>query len=148
MFLRYARRKGFKRFFKENILQSEGSNKNKATSIALGIFIGLTPTWGFQTVIILFLASYFKLNKVLSYLFTHVSLPPFLPVIISTSFFIGAKIIHVKTTSEAHFDMDYIKNHLFQYIVGSLIFAVIAAVFFGLISYFILEIFNDKKSRL
>ncbi len=37
------RRKGIKRLFKENILESDGNNKSKALSIALGIFIGVSP---------------------------------------------------------------------------------------------------------
>ncbi|AZI19558.1 hypothetical protein [Chryseobacterium taklimakanense] len=49
IFYRYFRRKGWKRFLKENILESEGSNKTKAKSIALGIFIGISPFWGFHS---------------------------------------------------------------------------------------------------
>ena len=53
--------------------RQDGSNKTKALSIALGIFVGLTPFYLFHTVIVLFLASFFKLNKLLSYCLLYTS---------------------------------------------------------------------------
>ena len=42
IFYRYFRKKGFKRFLKENIFESEGSNEIKAKSIALGDWFNAT----------------------------------------------------------------------------------------------------------
>lgn len=39
----------------------------KAFSIALGVFIGLSPFWGFQTLLVISLSVLFKLNKVLAF---------------------------------------------------------------------------------
>ncbi|WP_416338129.1 DUF2062 domain-containing protein, partial [Lactobacillus acetotolerans] len=47
-------------------MESDGSNRIKAFSIALGTFIGLSPFWGFQTLLVISLAVVFKLNKVLA----------------------------------------------------------------------------------
>jgi uncharacterized protein (DUF2062 family) len=41
-------KKSFKRFIKEDVLESDGSNR-KAFSIALGVFMGFSPFWGFHT---------------------------------------------------------------------------------------------------
>ena len=93
VFYRYFRRKGIKRLFKENILESDGDNKSKALSIALGIFIGVSPFWGFHTVLALSLATVFKLNKFLSFVFSQVSiapLAPFIPFILGISMFFGS----------------------------------------------------------
>lgn len=139
------RKKGFKRFLKENILESDGSNKTKALSITLGIFVGLTPLWGFHTVIVLFFAAYFKLNKVLSYMCTHISFPVFLPFIIAASLFIGGHFTGGEITfNREDLTIEFVKSHLLQYIIGSSILAVVTSVLLGLISYISLEKFSSK----
>ena len=121
------RRKGFKRFLKENILESDGTNKTKALSVSLGIFVGLTPLWGFHTVIVIFLATYFRLNKVLSYMSTHISFPVFLPFIIAISLYIGGHFIGGNTRfAGEEMNFEFVKEHLLQYIIGSTILAVFA----------------------
>jgi uncharacterized protein (DUF2062 family) len=97
VFYRYFRRKGIKRLFKENILESDGDNKSKALSIALGIFIGVSPFWGFHTVLALSLATVFKLNKFLTFVFSQISLAPFIPFIIGISMFFGSFFVEGKT---------------------------------------------------
>ncbi|MGS0748416.1 DUF2062 domain-containing protein [Halpernia sp. GG3] len=139
------RKKGFRRFLKENILESDGSNKTKALSVALGVFVGLTPLWGFHTVIVIFLASYFKLNKVLSYMSTHVSFPVFLPFIIAICLYVGGHFLGDSIDfSNEEMNFAFVKEHLLQYIVGSSILAVFASIIFGSITYFFLEIFKNK----
>ena len=55
-------------------------------------------------------------------------------------------ILGIETSFEnITFDMDFVKNNLVLYIVGSLILATVSASFFGLISYFLMEKFNPKK---
>jgi uncharacterized protein (DUF2062 family) len=34
-------------------LESDGSNRIKAFSIALGVFVGFSPFWGFHTLIVI-----------------------------------------------------------------------------------------------
>ena len=146
VFYRYFRRKGWKRFLKENILETDGSNKTKALSIALGIFIGLTPLFGLHTVIVLFLASFFKLNKLLSYMCTHVSAPPFIPFIVAISLFFGAPFVSEnQEINHQEINLEYAKSHFTQYLIGSLIFACIASLILGLLSFFLLEKFKSSS---
>lgn len=147
VFYRYFRRKGWRRFLKENILETDGSNRTKALSIALGIFIGLSPFWGFHTILVLFFASIFRLNKLLSYMFTHVSFPLFIPFIIAASMFIGAPFVHGKS----HFDksqltLEFAKENLLQYFIGSMILATCASIIIGLFFYFILKKISPDKN--
>ena len=148
VFYRYFRKKGFKRFFKENILDSEGSNEIKAKSIALGVFVGLTPLWGFHTVVILFLASVLKLNKLLSYLGTHVSFPLFIPFIIFLSMVVGGPFVdeQAQFTYET-LDLEFAKSHLLQYVIGSSILAASSSLVIGFSTYFILENFKPSRSK-
>src|SRR5690606_15969568 len=84
-YFRSFKEKGFRRFFLEDLLHSEDSKTKKALSVALGVFIGLSPFWGFQTLIVLFLAFVFRLNKLISFAFSNVSIPPLIPFIIYAS---------------------------------------------------------------
>ncbi|WP_027376007.1 DUF2062 domain-containing protein [Kaistella palustris] len=147
VFYRYFRKKGFKRFLKENILESEGSSEVKAKSVALGVLIGLSPIWGFHMVAVLFLASYLKLNRAISYMCTHVSFPPFIPFIILLSMIVGAPFTggHADFAHET-LDFSFIKRHLLQYLVGSLILAVSCSAIFGFATYYFLEKFGNRKS--
>ncbi|CAA7387622.1 DUF2062 domain-containing protein [Chryseobacterium fistulae] len=131
-FVNNFQKKSFKKFIKEDILESDGTNRTKAFSIALGIFIGLSPFWGFQTLLVISLAVLFKLNKVLAFLASNISLPPFIPFIIAASLFLGAPFVSGNSnilSQELNFQL--IKNHLFQYIIGSLILATVMSILSG-----------------
>lgn len=149
VFYRYFRKKGFKRFLKENVLEIDANNKTKALSIALGVFIGLTPFWGFQTVIVLFLATYFKLNKLLSYMSTHISFPPFIPIVIMISLYVGSLFVSENNNFVGQeFTLEVAKANFLQYCIGSVILAITMSLIFGFGSYFLLQQLKpDKKSK-
>lgn len=144
---RKFRKKGIRKFLKEDVLRSNDSPKKKALSIALGVFIGLSPIWGFHTVAVLALAVLFKLNKVIAFAFSNVSFPPFIPFILFASLKLGAWL----TGEELIFSMDEIVEnlgfikHLKTYVIGSLSLATIASSILGIIAYFTFKILNRKK---
>src|SRR5699024_3036539 len=90
---RKIKKKGIIRFLLEDFLGSDDSVEKKSFSIALGVLIGLSPLWGFHTVIVLFLAILFNLNKVIAFAFSNVSLPPFIPFIIFSGLKIGSWVL-------------------------------------------------------
>ncbi|WP_223032199.1 DUF2062 domain-containing protein [Hanstruepera marina] len=146
-FFRNFKKKGFKRFFKEDVLGSNDSPRKKAMSIALGTFIGFSPLWGFHTFLAITLAVFLKLNKTISFAFSNVSFPPFIPFIVIASLKLGELIFNEPVTysiSEALDNFEGLKN-LKLYIVGSFALAIIGAVLFGGISYLILEYLQNKK---
>lgn len=148
VFYRYFRRKGWKRFLKENILESEGSNLTKAKSIAMGIFIGMSPFWGFHTLLAISLAVFFKLNKFLTFISSQITFPPLIPLVIFASMMIGDPFIKGETDfANVEFNMEMIKNNMLQYLIGSLILASVSALFFGTVSYFFLNYFSPEKKR-
>ena len=144
---RKFKKKGFKRFIVEDLIRHQDSSKKKALSIALGVFIGLLPLWGFQTIIVLFLALLFRLNKVISFSFSNISFPPLIPFVILISFKVGDLFFGTET----YYSIDSIKenfqltNHLKTYLVGSVIFSTLAAFAFGLLGYLVFSI-SDKKN--
>ena len=140
IFYRYFRRKGWKRFLKENILETGGSNKTKAKSVALGVFIGFSPFWGFHSFLAISLSAYFRLNKLLTFMASQITFPPLIPLIIFLSMLAGAPFVENTASLEGQsWTFDTIKDNLTQYIIGSLILAVSGGMIIGLITYFILE---------
>lgn len=140
------KKKSFKQFLKEDILETEGSSAKKAWSIALGIFIGLSPLWGFQTVTVIALAVFLRLNKILAFAFSHISFPPLIPFIIALSLGIGGLVLGEKIDFfHESFSLELVKEHLIQYVIGSLILATFTATIFGLGFYFFLSKIKNEN---
>ncbi|CAA9199760.1 Undecaprenyl-phosphate 4-deoxy-4-formamido-L-arabinose transferase [Flavobacterium bizetiae] len=146
-FFKRAKKKGFKKFFLEDILESSDSNFKKSAAIALGIFIGISPFWGFQTVLLFTFAALFRLNKVIAYLASNVSFPPFIPFVIYGSLKMGSYFVSndAPLILDSSVTLDDIQKNATQYIVGSLILASVLALTFGLISYLLLTAFSSKN---
>ncbi|MDQ0783519.1 DUF2062 domain-containing protein [Chryseobacterium sp. W4I1] len=141
------KKKSFKRFIKEDVLESDGSNRTKAFSIALGVFIGLSPFWGFHTLLVISLSVLFKLNKVLAFVASNVSLPPFIPFIIAASLFLGSPFVHGDSnilSSELNFEL--IKNNLLQYVIGSAILATSMSALCGIVAFIFLNKLNPENN--
>jgi glycosyltransferase involved in cell wall biosynthesis len=146
-FFRSFQKKKIKQFINDEILESNDSNLVKALSIALGVFIGIAPFWGFQTVLVIFLAVLFRWNKILAFTFSNISIPPMIPFIIFASLQIGSYFVgsDVFFNQNQEFSLETIKNHTTQYLVGSFILATITAFVFGFSSYFLLSLTGKSK---
>ncbi len=132
-FILNFKKKSFRRFIKEDVLESDGSNRTKAFSVALGVLIGFSPFWGFHTLLTISLAVLFKLNKVLAFVASNVSIPPFIPFIIAASLFLGAPFVGGNSnilSQELNFDL--VKNNLLQYLIGSAILSVSMSILSGI----------------
>ncbi|WP_103069777.1 DUF2062 domain-containing protein [Aquimarina sediminis] len=146
---RKIKKKGFKRFFFEDLLKSQDSPQKKALSLALGVFIGLSPLWGFHTMLVIFLAIFFKLNKVIAFAFSNVSFPPFIPFIVFASLKFGAFILgdnHKISIEDINENYNFFKD-LKIYIIGSFSLAIATAVTLGGFSYILLSLYN-KRNRV
>lgn len=148
-FFKSLKKKGLKRFFLEDFLHNSDSKEKKAISIALGVFIGVAPFWGFQTVLVLFFAVVLNLNKLLAFTFSNISLPILIPFIIYGSFHIGAFLLDeapvINQLSEINIHNINFKEHLLHYLVGSFSFAFLLALFFGFLSYLLLCFFSNNS---
>jgi uncharacterized protein (DUF2062 family) len=63
-----------------------------AFAVALGVFIGMTPFFGVQTILAIALAGLLRLNITAVVLATQVSNPLFAPFIVAASVWIGDKL--------------------------------------------------------
>lgn len=142
------KKKGFKKFILENIIHHNDSILKKTLSVMLGVFVGISPFWGFQTAIVLFLAIFFKLNKVTAFAFSNISFPPFIPVIIYYSLYIGGLILGVNSTIfPSNLNVSSFQNHLTQYLIGSFVLATIVSIIFGIITYSLITIFSTFSKK-
>jgi len=149
-YFRTFREKGFKRFFLEDLLHSDDSPVKKSLSVALGVLIGLSPFWGFQTVTVLFLALVLRLNKLIAFAFTNISIPPLIPFIIYACIQVGSVLMGSPADTAFHWQeigtyRPFIQQHLTEYILGSCVLATSAAGTFGLAAYFLLRLRNRNS---
>jgi glycosyltransferase involved in cell wall biosynthesis len=142
-------KKNFRQTLKAHLYNPHHSPQLKAVSVAFGILMGIIPIWGFQLMAAIFLAILFKLNKPLVIVAANISVPPMIPIIIFASykaggFWMGKNAVqfdYSKSTS-----LLSIKNNLQQYILGSISLAIVAAIFFGLLTFILLKLFNKKNT--
>lgn len=90
------RRLGFIRQVKLNLhrfVRLRGSPEEIAKGVAMGIFIGMTPTFGFQMVIALFFAWVLKENKIAAALGVWVTNPVTAPVIYALEYESGRLLL-------------------------------------------------------
>lgn len=112
-----------------NTNQSDGL---KAFSAGFGIFMGIVPIWGLQTVAAIFIAVVFRLNKALVVIFSQVSFPPIFPLVLLVSYRIGRY-----WTGEVAGHT--INARLEQYLYGSITLAMATGLLTGVITYLALK---------
>ena len=140
-------KKNFRQRLTEQLYNPEHSAQLKAISIAFGVFMGIIPIWGFQLVTAIFLAILFKLNKALVIIAANISIPPMIPVIIFASYKAGAFWMGnnaMQIDFSRSISLDSVKKNLQQYIYGSITLAILAGVFFGLLTFVLLKLFTKK----
>ncbi|MDH7446729.1 DUF2062 domain-containing protein [Aquimarina sp. 2201CG14-23] len=150
--IRRVKKKGFKKYWRENVLRSDDPPFKKASAISLGLFIGISPLWGFHTILALSLAVALKLNRAITFLFSNISLPPFIPFIIYCSYQLGA--IAMGKQMDATLNIEDIKSgtdvfkSLGQYILGSFILATLVSLISGVIAYLYFSLRKSKSSAI
>jgi len=145
LFLEY-RGKSIKDIVQEIVRSSiKMPNHEIAFSIALGVFMGIFPIWGYQLLIGFFLAHLLKLNKAIFFIAANISIPPLIPFIIYLSYVTGSFLL-----GEGSWAMDFelslssVKENLLQYLLGAVALSFMAASAFGLVSYLLLTVFKKR----
>jgi glycosyltransferase involved in cell wall biosynthesis len=146
-FLRYLSRESIRDFVNRNILLADYSNIQIALAIALGIFMGIVPLWGFQLILAIALAHLFGLSKLLTSVAANISIPPMIPLILYFSYVTGCLTLDHSVSIRFSSDLGFnsFKDNLMIYIVGSVVLATVMSILSGIISYIILQIFRKKR---
>lgn len=134
---------------KEYFFNSSETNIRLSVAVGVGIFTGIIPIWGFQTVLAIILSFIFKLNKIIMLTVSNFSQPPVTPFIILGSFLLGGLFVNTDA-GMFHYNSktvyEFIKNNLLQYVVGSIILAVLLALISGITTYYFLYAFRKEKN--
>lgn len=131
-------------FFGTNI-----SKGKKVSSVAYGIFWGIFPLWGFQLAVGLPTAALLRLHVPLVFLAANISIPPMIPFILYGSFWTGALVLggnRGDLSWENMGNLEVIKTNVYQYTLGAIVLAIVAALLSALLSYAFLT-FSTRKAR-
>jgi len=139
-----VKKKGLWNIIKQEAVKPNESNISKAKSIGFGFFMGIVPIWGFQLVVGIPLAVYFKMNKVLFLAAAHISIPPFIPFIIYGSYQFGSLFYQngIQLTSFEHLTLESIHANFVQYLIGSTLLSIVAGLVGFLLAYLFLAVFR------
>jgi glycosyltransferase involved in cell wall biosynthesis len=134
----------------DHTVGSPDSITKKSLSMGFGIFMGITPFWGYQIWLALGLAHLLKLNKVIVAIFSNISIPPFIPFILYGSYYAGAKMLGKSTDLAFSSDLSVsdVWNYLQPYLYGSFLLAFIAGAGVSIVAYALLHLvakFSVKK---
>ncbi len=126
-----------------------------AAAVFLGIFIGIVPIYGFQTLAAVGLALTFKLNKPLTVASTFISNPLLLPLLVvsslETGFFLRHGTLHHGTfrpfsgTGMSHADL---KDGLVSWVVGSLVLGIVVGAVGAAIAAAIVHFYEPSNPGL
>ena len=147
-FLRMLTWKNIKNFINKHIIHSSDSNLRMAASMGWGIFCGILPIWGYQMIFAGVSAHFMKLNKVVSITFSNISIPLLIPFILYGSMVTGALVLDMENVfSFKGISLDNVYESLTQYLLGSVVFAVLAGTAVFLLSFLIMVLCKRKKSN-
>jgi len=142
-------KRNFRQTLHAHLFDRGQPDHTKAISVAFGVFMGIIPIWGFQLVAAIFLAILFKLNKGLVIIAANISIPPMIPLIVFGSYKAGAFWMGqhaMQFNFSRSISLDSIKKNLQQYIYGSITLAILAGIFFGLLTFALLKLFNKRSA--
>lgn len=145
-FFRNLTWKNIKAFVKREIIYSKDTNLQLTFAIMLGIFMGIVPIWGYQMIVAVFIANFLKLNKVIVLVASNISIPPIMPFLLYGSYVTGCIVTDTPINlSLTDVSLDGMKLVLFQYLTGSIIFAILCSVLVGTVSWILMLLFRKDR---
>ncbi|WP_295938477.1 DUF2062 domain-containing protein [uncultured Alistipes sp.] len=148
-FLKWCRWSNIREFFSRYVMHSPESNRTMAASVAWGVCWGVMPVWGWQGVLAVVSGHFMKLNKVVTFAATNISIPPMIPIILFSSYVIGGWVLGRPLLLSFHdISLEALAGSLAQYLVGSVALAVAC----GILSYGVFRLLflifkrNGKRS--
>ncbi|MFO0322190.1 MAG: DUF2062 domain-containing protein [Bacteroidota bacterium] len=144
MLLRKMTFANFKKIWRNEIIASHESAEKKAISVAVGLFFGIVPIWGFQFGLAIITAIYFKLNKFIVGLTAQISFPPLIPFVLYFSVKTGELFLNqdVHISLNKLLSLESLKqtiSNLYIYFIGATILSILVAIFGFIVTWLILK---------
>lgn len=131
----------WKQILWEQMHEGAHNNCKLGLGIGVGVFMGIIPVLGCQTLLALVVAHICKLNKPIVVLFSSISIPPVLPFILLASLQLGAFLVTGQWLSihANQLTWEVCSRFLWYYIIGSLALALACGSLSFLISWYLLN---------
>lgn len=111
---------------KSLLLEGHGSPLRVAGSVALGLFMGIAPFWGFQIALTLAAAHVLGASKAIAVVAAHISFPVLIPAILYASLVIGRRLLGGGSGAEMGLELE--RADFLCWVVGSFALAAVLAV--------------------
>ncbi len=149
-FVRHIIKNDWRSLLENYLIRSHETPAVKAWSMAVGVFFGITPFWGFQIWFVIFFAWVFKLNKALSILASNISIPPMIPFIVFASYQAGRIWLGGNAMSlsfSENLKPEAIGKNFLQYVVGSFTLAAIVAALAWVVTYILVYALKSRTGK-
>lgn len=148
MIVRKLNIQNMKRIWREDIVAAHETASQKSWAVALGLFFGIVPIWGFQFATALIVAHILKLNKVIVGLAAQVSVPPMIPFILYGSVKTGEWFLNEKVdlNFSKFLTVSTLKN-IYVYTIGASLLSVTAGISGFIITWVLLKLFRYQPKQ-
>jgi glycosyltransferase involved in cell wall biosynthesis len=131
------------------IRSDPASRSTVAAGVGLGAFIGSLPCFGLHAILGLYLAKRLKLHPLTVVAGTQISMPPFSPLIVFASIWVGFILLHFKIPVLTDFT-DLSMSELFgqvvlEWTIGSIVVGAFLGVIMGTATSLALRLIPEKK---
>jgi glycosyltransferase involved in cell wall biosynthesis len=156
-FIMYFFKNDLKKIFIEQITAHNESDEKLSFTLGFGVFMGIVPIWGFQMLVAFFLAKLMKLNKTLVIIAANISLPPLVPFILLSSYWLGGVVLGNSDMQAMLDNFKYIQSgeyltfinkmgySFYQYIIGAFLLAFSSGLTTFAISYLVIKLTKGKN---
>ncbi len=147
-FLTHLTPSNIRAFVIRYFLNPSESSGQKAVAIGFGVFMGIVPIWGFQLLVGIAICHWLKINKAIFITAAHISVAPLIPFVVYLSFLTGGWVLNEPSTLREFttlISLEAIQQNFVQYLVGSMVLAIISGLSFGLFSYFCMLLYKKIK---
>jgi uncharacterized protein (DUF2062 family) len=147
-----ARLKIQARKFVTLLLEERLDPSHAAAAVFVGIFLGIVPIYGLQTLAAIAIALLFRLNKPLTVACTLISNPLFLPLIIFSSVELGCLLRHgsfqpltlsALMAMRGHID----KEQFFVFLIGSIALGILLGGLGAMVAAFVVRRYRKPSAN-
>jgi len=118
----------FKMSFRELFLRDPGSPRRIAGSVAIGLFMGIAPVWGFQILITILLAHLLNASKLIAVLAANISLPFMVQPIVYGALLLGRLAVGDTRAVPDCWTLELQPSDHWPWVLGSVLLATVVAV--------------------
>lgn len=130
------------------LLQESGSPREIGLSAGIGVFLGIIPIWGLQTLAAIFVAQRMRLSKPLMIMASNIAFGLFFPLIIYASLLMGQLILSGQLDFSLElesFSREELFEYLAEYLIGSFVLGAICGIVAGFLSFQIASGLQGRK---